>query len=109
MKNQKTIIRLLAILIINTLLFVSGSVVAGAAEDGKQKTAGCVSCHGMNGRSNNPNYPNLAGQKKNYLIKALKAYRDKKREDTMMNSLTASLSDADIDAIAAYYSSQKAK
>ena len=88
-------------------LLLSTSVMAGSAEEGKKKASSCTSCHGMNGKSNNPNNPNLAGQKKNYLIKALKAYRDKTRVDPMMNSLTASLSDADIDDIATFYSSVK--
>ena len=87
-------------------LLLSTSVTAGV-EEGKKKSASCVSCHGMNGKSTNPNNPSLKGQQKNYLIKALKAYRDKSRVDAMMNSLSASLSDADIEDIASFYSSFK--
>ena len=97
----------LAIISMGTALMASSVAIAGDAAAGKAKAESCVSCHGMNGRSTNPNNPNLAGQKKNYLIKALKAYRDKTRVDPMMNSLTASLSDADIDDIATFYSSVK--
>lgn len=85
----------------------STTAIAGDAAAGKQKAESCVSCHGRGGKSTNPNNPNLAGQKKNYLVKAIKAYRDKTRTDVMMNSLTAGLSDADIDNLAEYYSSQK--
>lgn len=88
-------------------LAISAGANAGSVEEGKKKASACVSCHGMNGKSVNPNNPNLKGQQKNYLIKALKDYRDKKRQDAMMNSLTASLSDADIEDIATYYNSLK--
>jgi cytochrome c553 len=88
-------------------LFVAVNAQAGDAEAGKQKSQSCVGCHGMGGKSNNPLYPHLKGQQKMYLIKALKAYRDGKREDPMMSSFAKSLSDADIEDLAAYYSSLK--
>lgn len=90
-----------------TCLFGSTLVLAGSATEGEKKAAPCVSCHGLNGKSTNPNNPSLKSQQKNYLVKSLQAYRDKKREDPMMNSLTASLTDADIDDLATYYSSLK--
>jgi cytochrome c553 len=107
MKDNKPMKTLLTLTTFCALILLAGVSMAGSADAGKQKSSGCVSCHGMNGKSTNPNVPNLAGQKKNYLQKALTLYRDKKREDAMMNSLTASLSDADIDDIATYYSSVK--
>jgi cytochrome c553 len=42
-----------------------------------------------------------------YLIKALKAYRDGKREDPMMSSFASGLSDEDIENLATYYSGLK--
>lgn len=107
MKQHKLMIASLAVVISGSFLVVSPISVAGDAAAGEKKASSCVSCHGRGGKSTNPNVPNLAGQQKNYLIKSLKLYRDKKREDAMMNSLTASLSDADIDDLAAYYSSKK--
>ena len=80
---------------------------AGDAAAGKAKSANCTGCHGMNGKSNNPNYPNLAGQKENYLVKAIKDYRDGKRQDAMMGSMVTGLSDADIADLAAFYASVK--
>lgn len=77
------------------------------AEAGKQKSQACVGCHGLNGKSNNPLYPHLKGQQKMYLISALKAYRDGKRENPMMSSFASGLSDEDIEDLAAYYASQK--
>ncbi|WP_455376244.1 c-type cytochrome [Kaarinaea lacus] len=97
----------LAIISMGTALMASSVAIAGDAAAGKAKAESCVSCHGMNGRSTNPNNPNLAGQKKNYLIKALQAYRSGDRKDPMMNTLTGALTDADIENIAEYYSSIK--
>jgi cytochrome c553 len=97
----------LAVISISTAFMASSVAVAGDAAAGKAKAESCVSCHGMGGRSTNPNNPNLAGQKKNYLVKALKAYRSGDRKDPMMNTLTAGLTDDDIENIAEYYSSQK--
>lgn len=97
----------LAVVSMGTVLMASSAAFAGDAAAGKAKAESCVSCHGMGGKSTNPNNPNLAGQKKNYLIKALKAYRAGERKDPMMNSLTAALTDEDIENIAEYYSSNK--
>ena len=97
-----------SIIIIGGICLMALSLNANAdAAAGKAKTSACVSCHGLNGKSNNPKVPHLKGQQKMYLIKALKDYRDKKRDDAMMNMVTGKLSDADIDDIAAFYSSQK--
>jgi cytochrome c553 len=98
-------------LLINATLVCAIMVTAGAqaadVEAGKQKSEACVGCHGRNGKSNNPMYPNLKGQQKLYLIKALKAYRDGKRDDPMMSSFAKNLSDTDIEDLAAYFSSLK--
>jgi cytochrome c553 len=70
----------------------------------------CSSCHGPDGRSISPTFPRLAGQQKDYLVAQLQAFRDKTRADphaqTYMWGMAARLSDQNIDAIAAYYSSQ---
>jgi cytochrome c553 len=96
----------LATAVISTvLLAASGSVLAGDAAAGKAKAASCAGCHGANGISNNPMWPNLAGQQPGYLIASLKAFRDGARENAMMTPMAKPLSDADIENIAAYYSS----
>lgn len=97
----------LGAMMVAATLSMSATAIAGDAAAGKAKSESCVSCHGMNGRSTNPNNPNLAGQKKNYLIKAMKDYKDGKRQDAMMSSMMAGLSDADIENIAEFYSSVK--
>lgn len=72
----------------------------------KAKTV-CVACHGMDGNSSDPTFPKIAGQHSAYLVKSLKAYREGSRVDPTMNPMAASLSDKDIDDLAAYFASQK--
>ena len=91
------------------LLLVTANVAmaAGDAAAGKAKSATCAGCHGAAGISANPMWPNLAGQKDAYLVKQMKAFRDGKRSDPMMSPMAKPLSDADIDNLAAYFSSMK--
>ena len=70
----------------------------------------CSSCHGFEGRSENPRFPILAAQQHDYLVAQLKAFRDKTRADphahTYMWGMAAKLYDATIDGVATFYSSQ---
>ena len=97
---------LLKISLVSVLMLLSTSTLAGDAEAGKIKSAMCASCHGVNGISMSPLWPNLAGQKEQYLIKQIKAFRDGTRKDPMMAPMVAALSDADIENLAAFYASQ---
>ena len=75
---------------------------------GQEKSTICASCHGANGKADIPIYPNLAGQNKPYLEMALKAYREQRRtgpQAEAMYSIAESLTDDDIKALAAFYSS----
>jgi len=98
--------RSLQIALISVLVSLSASALAGDVEAGKIKSAMCSSCHGVNGISMSPLWPNLAGQKEQYLIKQIKAFRDGTRKDPMMAPMVAALSDADIENLAAYYAAQ---
>ena len=92
--------------LLTSLLFAS-SAVAGDAAAGKALSARCAACHGATGIGVGPIWPNLAGQKEQYLVKQIKAFRDGTRVDPMMAPMVAALTDTDIDNLAAYYSSQK--
>ena len=78
----------------------------GDVEAGRTKFVLCASCHGADGRSGVvPEYPRLAGQSRKYLINALKAYQAGRRTGTyaaLMAETAKTLSDADIDNLAAY-------
>jgi len=89
-------------------LKIKAATTAAAGQDlaaGKARTATCVACHGANGVSPNPAWPSLAGQQKDYMVAALKAYKDGSRKNEMMSGIAKALSDADMEALAAYYSS----
>jgi cytochrome c553 len=92
------------ILLLGILLVSAGSAVSGDAAAGKLKSAACTGCHGINGISNNPMWPNLAGQQEGYLVKQLQAFRDGVRDDPLMTPMAKTLSDSDIDNLSAYYS-----
>jgi cytochrome c553 len=49
------------------LAMAAGPAAAGDAALGAQKAAVCGACHGMNGSSVNPEWPNLAGQPEPYV------------------------------------------
>jgi cytochrome c553 len=70
----------------------------------------CGSCHGVNGRSISPTFPNLAGQPAPYIEAQLKAFKDQSRADpdalAYMWGMAAQLSDGMIGALAAYYAGQ---
>ncbi len=84
-----------------------GSAVAGDAAAGQAKAAVCAACHGATGISAVPMYPNLAGQKAQYIVKQLKAFKDGTRKDPVMAPMAMPLSDADMDNLAAYYEGLK--
>ena len=59
------------------------NATAGDVAAGKAKAATCAGCHGANGISNVPMYPNLAGQKAAYTAKQLKAFLESTRDDRL--------------------------
>ncbi|HUL12577.1 MAG TPA: cytochrome c [Methylococcaceae bacterium] len=81
---------------------------AANPEAGKTTATGvCAGCHGPKGLSATGMFPNLAGQKEEYLAKQLKAFREKTRVEPTMNGLAASLKDEDIANLAAYFAGLK--
>jgi len=88
-------------------VMMASPVFAGDAVAGKGKSMLCAGCHGLAGISAVPTYPNLAGQKEMYLVKQLADFKSGKRNDPTMKGMVASLNEADIANLAAYYSSLK--
>lgn len=72
----------------------------------------CSLCHGVDGRSTSPNFPNLAAQQPTYFITQMKGFRDHSRVDPAgfeyMWGLSRSLTDDQIKALADYYAAQTA-
>jgi cytochrome c553 len=79
---------------------------AGDAQAGQAKVAACAACHGANGQGVGSNPP-LAGKSEAQLVQALKDFKTGKRDNAVMKGMTSSLSDEDMENIAAYYASLK--
>jgi cytochrome c553 len=84
---------------------MSQPTLAADVAAGKAKSVTCGACHGNNGISMIPMYPNLAGQKEQYLVLQMKAFRDGQRKNMVMAPMAAGLSDPDIANLSAYYAS----
>ncbi|MEM7430470.1 MAG: c-type cytochrome [Pseudomonadota bacterium] len=81
------------------------TVEAGGSEGiSLEQAATCTACHGQNGISLSPAWPTLAGQHEDYLVHALKAYRDGDRSDPQMMPMAANLTDPEIKLLAKYFS-----
>ena len=79
---------------------------AGSAEAGAGKAAVCVACHGVNGNSVNPEWPNLAGQNAAYIREQLAMFKSKQRNNPVMQPIVDPLSDQDFADIAAFFAAQ---
>jgi|TARA_B110000114_G_C14919337_1_gene327838 cytochrome c553 len=102
---KKTVIAVLAaafVGLIPNLLLAEGDAAAGQA-----KSALCGSCHGVDGNSLMAMNPKLAGQSARYMVKQLQEFKSGARESAIMASMVLSLSDQDMEDIAAWYSSQQ--
>lgn len=95
------------VLAVAATLVMASPAYAGDAAEGKKKSGMCAACHGTDGISMVPMYPNLKGQKEAYLVKQLKDFKSGKRNDPTMKPMVMALSDDDIANIAAYYANLK--
>lgn len=69
----------------------------------------CDRCHGDAAARPDPPAPRLRGQDKHYLVMALRAYRDDRRESSAMHKMSMPFSEAAIDGLATYYAGQDAR
>ena len=81
------------------------SLVEGSAEAGKAKALTCTACHGPEGNSANPLWPNIAGQNAPYILQQLKAFKGGSRMDPLMSSQAMMLSEDDMADLAVYFES----
>lgn len=80
------------------------SLPAQATQIVPDKSAMCAGCHGAQGISVNPDWPNLAGQHASYFIKQLHDYKQATtRNNAIMTSMLSQLNDDDIQALATFY------
>lgn len=87
------------------LLVASGSAcTAGDVKAGRAKALMCQACHGLDGLSKAPDAPNIAGQTEPYMVAQLQAFKSGARKSEAMSMVAPSLSDTDIEDLAAYFS-----
>ena len=89
----------------------TASAAVGDTKAGAQLVQRCQGCHGIAGlRTAYPEVyrvPKIAGQHSAYFVSALKAYKNGERKNAGMRSIAVSLSDKDMNDLAAYYAEVK--
>ena len=96
-----------------TALVVTSSFAQAAGDSiaGGKVMAKCQSCHGKDGLGRampvGGEAPNIAGQKYDYLVHSLMAYKAGERKSSTMSLVVKKLSDEDIANVAAYYAAIK--
>lgn len=87
----------------------TSSAAAGSAEAGQAKAAVCMACHGPDGNSLSPEWPNIAAQHSSYIVYQLQSFKSGARQNDLMAPMAMILSDEDMADLAAYFSSQKVR
>jgi len=85
----------------------TAALAAGDPTAGKAKSATCAACHNADGNSAIAQYPKLAGQSADYLVKQLQEYKSGARVNAIMVGMVAPLSPQDMEDLAAYFASQQ--
>ncbi|MDO9092867.1 MAG: c-type cytochrome [Rubrivivax sp.] len=99
-----------AITLLLALAGVFSIVNQAQAQDiaaGEKKAAMCIGCHGIHGyQASFPEVhkvPMISGQGAKYIVAALNAYKKGERKHPTMKGISASLTDADMADLGAYY------
>ncbi|PWG61069.1 c-type cytochrome [Spiribacter halobius] len=99
--------KLLTALGVTLALLLPGAAFAqGDVQAGREKAYTCLGCHGVSGyRNAYPSYnvPKLGGQHADYIVSALQAYKAGDRSHPTMQGLAQTLSEEDMQDIAAYF------
>ena len=88
---------------IGTILLFFSISSGASANDVADKAATCAACHGADGNSINPEWPNLAGQHASYIAQQLKLFKDGVRVNASMAPMVANLSSEDMQALGDYF------
>jgi cytochrome c553 len=87
--------------------YASLTLAEGNAAAGQEKVAACGGCHGEDGNGAAPIFPKLARQHAAYIVKQLHDFKTQKRVEPTMNAMAESLTDQDMQDMAAFYTTQK--
>jgi cytochrome c553 len=83
-----------------------GAAKSGDAAAGAAKAGVCAACHGMDGNPATSQYPKLAGQHENYIVRQIGLFKTHKRDSAIMMGFAMPLSDQDMHDIGAYFASK---
>lgn len=105
MKIKLSTLFTLAGLALATTQIHAESLVDGSVEAGKARALTCNACHGADGNSSSPMWPNLAGQNAPYILAQLSAFKDGSRKDPLMTGQAMMLAEEDMANLAVYFES----
>lgn len=86
--------------------FWTAPSLAADVNAGEQKAGNCIGCHGPNGKSSSPQWPNLAAQQADYIVNQLQAFKAGTRKNSLMESTAGNMTDDDMKNLAAYFASR---
>jgi len=96
---------------VRTLAMLGALCLAPAAfgqdSAARNLAAACAICHGTDGRAVTKDVISLAGLSREHIAAQMRAFRDGQRPATVMHQIAKGYTDAQIDALAAWFSSQK--
>ncbi len=109
LRNMPDITRMIALLLACGLAANIVNAESIPPEKVKEKAQTCAACHAADGNGTTGQYPRIAGQYHDYLARALHEYKSGERKNAIMAGFVATLSDAEIDALARYFGAMPTK
>ena len=107
MMRLASIIMLSAVACATAPAWLPGEAWAQGKKPPRADLAQCAACHGEEGIARDTEVPNLAGQNEGYLVNQLRAFRSGARRHPDMRFMSKTMTDAEIEAYAAYYTALK--
>jgi cytochrome subunit of sulfide dehydrogenase len=87
--------------------FAAASFSAYGQENPRNLASACAICHGTDGKAVTKDVIPLAGLPREHIASQMRAFRDGQRPATVMHQIAKGYSDAQIDAMAAWFAAQK--
>ena len=88
-------------------VLLSGLPLSAGAQDARYLAANCANCHGTDGKSaGGGGMPGLAGLSATYLTEQMRAFRDGRRQATIMHQIAKGYTDEQVALLADYFSRQ---
>jgi len=90
-----------------TVALAAATFAVNAEENGRNLAAACAICHGTQGRAVTKEVIPLAGLPREHIASQMRAFRDGQRPATVMHQIAKGYTDPQIDAMAAWFATQK--